>query len=167
MDKIDFVVSAQVSFKDFIASIFKQIGKIFRVVISIIKYDRGEFRNKYARGRVWKKFVKSFNSADIVASTGTYQLVRSFNKPEHMAGFLDDYVNCGMKDFREGEKVGSLLLNTHPTLQGSVIRFALGIIIAFSKKNGYTDARNETPVAMAKKIAKLVEDDELRMGYMI
>ncbi len=85
---------------------------------------------------------------------------------ENMSELLEDFVNSGMKDYRDGEAVGELLQTAHRTLQSSVIRFCLGIIISLGKQ-AYTDARNEMPVAMAKQIAKMVEDGTLKMGWMI
>jgi hypothetical protein len=85
---------------------------------------------------------------------------------ENMAELLQDFVNSGMKDYRDGEVVGKLLQTSHRTLQASVIRFCLGIIVSLGKQD-YTDARNETPVAMAKKITVMLEDGTLKMGYMI
>ena len=41
---------------------------------------------------------------------------------ENMAELLQDFVNSGMKDYRDGEVVGKLLHNSHRTLQASVIR---------------------------------------------
>ena len=85
---------------------------------------------------------------------------------ENMAELLQDFVNSGMKDYRDGEVVGKLLHNSHCTLQASVIRFCLGVIVALGKQE-YTDARNETPVAMAKKITAMLDDGTLKMGWMI
>ena len=108
--------------------------------------------------------VKDYEGKEI-ANVHTGMLAKSLTL-ENMSELLQDYVNSGMKDYREGERVGALLQTSHRTLQASVIRFCLGIIISLSKQE-YTDARNEMPVAMGKEIAKLVEDGTLRMGYMI
>lgn len=86
--------------------------------------------------------------------------------PDNMKELLQDYVNSGMKDYNEGEHVGESLKSAHRTLQASVIRFCLGVIISLSKQE-YTDARNEMPIAMGKKIAQMVEDGDLKMGWMI
>jgi hypothetical protein len=71
-----------------------------------------------------------------------------------------------MKDYRNGLQVGRDFRNAHRSLQGSAIRFALGIIIGLSEQE-YTDARNETPVEMAQKIAKMIGDGTLNMGFLI
>jgi hypothetical protein len=86
--------------------------------------------------------------------------------PENMAEILDSYCNTGMKDYRDGLEVGEQLHSHHRTIQASVVRFCLGIIIGLSHQD-YTDPRNEVPVAMGKKIEEMVKDGTLRMGYMI
>jgi hypothetical protein len=108
--------------------------------------------------------VKDYNGNE-TARVHTGMLAKSLTLA-NMAELLQDYVNSGMKDYRDGEVVGKLLQTSHRTLQASVIRFCLGVIIALGKQE-YTDARNETPVAMAKKITILLENGELKMGYMI
>jgi len=85
---------------------------------------------------------------------------------ENMSDLLGDYLNVGMKDYREGLAVGKLCQNKHRTIQASIIRFCLGVIIGLSDTE-WTDARNETPVAMGKEIARQIEAGELNMGWMI
>lgn len=85
---------------------------------------------------------------------------------QNMADLMDEFLNIGMKDQREGREIGRLLRNTHRTLQGSIYRFCLSVIIGLSEQE-YTDARNEVAVRNGKKIAKMVEDGEIEMGYMI
>jgi hypothetical protein len=79
---------------------------------------------------------------------------------------FSEYLNLGGKDFRNGLKVGESFCSEHRTLQGLAVRFCLGIIVGLSKQE-YTDARNETAVNACKKIADMIEKDELKMGYMI
>lgn len=98
----------------------------------------------------------------------SYAYVRSMRNPDDMADFLDDYCNIGMKDYENGVKVGKLCQNKHRTIQGSIIRFCLGVIVGLSDVDErYTDARNEMPVAMGKKIAEMLKDGTLKMGWMI
>ena len=85
---------------------------------------------------------------------------------ENFAEVIADFLNSGMKDYRQGLAVGKLCQNKHRTLQASIIRFCLGIIIAISDTE-WTDARNEAPVAMGKEIARQIEAGDLNMGYMI
>ena len=96
----------------------------------------------------------------------TRLLARNISSSDTFAEILDNYLNHGMKDYREGLAVGRCLTRTHRSLQASAIRFALGIILGLSEQE-YTDARNETPVEMGKKIYKMIEDGDLEMGYMI
>ena len=91
---------------------------------------------------------------------------------QNMADLLGDYLNTGMKDYREGVTVGRLCQRNHRTIQASIIRFCLGVIIGLStpEKEGekvWTDARNETPVAMGQEILRQIEAGELNMGWMI
>jgi len=102
------------------------------------------------------------NSGKVISP---YAVARSATH-ENIADILDDFCNCGMKDYREGETIGKLCQTKHRTIQASIIRFCLGIIIGLSKQE-YTDARNEMPVAMGKKLSALIEDGTLKMGWMI
>jgi len=108
--------------------------------------------------------VKDYNGKE-TARVHTGMLAKSLTLG-NMAELLEDFVNSGMKDYRDGEEVGKMLQTSHRTLQASVIRFCLGVIVSLGKQE-YTDARNEMPVAMAKKIKALVEDGTLKMGWMI
>lgn len=85
--------------------------------------------------------------------------------PEQLAEVLDNYINH-FKDFRDGERIGKMLETTHPTLQASLFRWALGICVGLSDRK-YTDGRNEMPVACGKKIDEFIKDGTLKMGWMI
>jgi len=85
---------------------------------------------------------------------------------EQFVYLFDNFLNYGGKDYREGNRVGSDLRSTHRTLQGCAFRFALGLIVGLSEQE-YTDARNEIPVKNAKKIAEMLKNGELEMGWMI
>ena len=102
---------------------------------------------------------------DDMGTVSGYDLVNSMTT-EDVQSFLMDWLNRGMKDYRDGVQVGMLSHYSHRTGQGSLARFALGIIIGLSEQE-YTDARNETPVKMGKDIKKMLEDGKLDMGYMI
>jgi len=94
-----------------------------------------------------------------------YALARSFTQ-DNLARFLDDYLNMAGDGFRTGEEIATKLLNTHRTLQACLIRFALGILVGMAKQE-YTDARNETSVATAKRIAEMLESGEIYRGMYI
>ena len=108
--------------------------------------------------------VKDYDSKEI-ATIHIGMLARSLTL-EKMAKLLEDFVNSGMKDYRDGAEIGKLLQIAHRTIQASIIRFCLGVIISLGEQE-YTDARNETPVAMSKKIKSMIDDGTLKMGYMI
>jgi hypothetical protein len=108
--------------------------------------------------------VKDYEGKE-VAKVHTGMLAKSLTL-ENMAELLQDFVNSGMKDYRDGAEVGKLLQTSHRTLQASAMRFCLGVIISLGEQE-YTDARNETPVAMGKKIKAMINDGTLEMGYMI
>ena len=94
-----------------------------------------------------------------------YTLSRSFTQ-DNLARFLDDYLNGQGDGFRTGEEVASKLLTTHPTLQASLIRFALGILTGMAKAK-WTDGRNETSVATARRIAEMLESGEIHRGMYV
>ena len=79
---------------------------------------------------------------------------------------LDEYINLGGKDFREGKEIGLQLRSTHRTLQRLAICFAFGIIVGLSEQE-YTDPRNETAIQTAKKIVQMLEDGDLPLGLYI
>ncbi len=95
----------------------------------------------------------------------TYQIAKSLT-PENFACLLDEFLNLGGKDYREGKQVGLRLRFTHRTLQRLVICFALGMIAGLSEQE-YTDPRNETAIQTAKKLVHLMEAGELPLGLYI
>lgn len=105
------------------------------------------------------------NKWDDKGTVSTYTIVRSI-KPEQFTYLLSEYINVGMKDLGEGKRVGTEFQSEHRTLQGSLFRFCMGVIIGLSKQQ-YTDARNEIPVATAKIISDMVDKGELKLGWMI
>ncbi len=113
--------------------------------------------------------LKSYNfdtrEEKVEGETSTYTLVRSMN-PTEVAAFLEDFVNAGGKDYPAGAAIGKILQNSHRTLQASVVRFCLGIIVAISQQE-HTDARNEKAVSLGKKVGEMLKNGELEMGYMI
>lgn len=94
-----------------------------------------------------------------------YAVARSIT-PERFAKLLEDYLNYGGKGTDEGRLVGLHLRHTHRTLQRLAICFALGLIVGLSEQE-YTDARNETAVETAKKLAEMLREGELPMGMHI
>ncbi len=95
----------------------------------------------------------------------TQQVAKSLTS-ENFAALLDEYLNLGGKDFREGKEIGLQLRSTHRTLQRLVICFAFGIIVGLSEQE-YTDARNETAIQTAQKVAEMLEASEFPLGLYI
>ena len=114
--------------------------------------------------------VKDWNSdCSRIEETGetisTYQVAKSLTS-ENFAALLDEYLNLGGKDFREGKEIGLQLRFTHRTLQRLAICFAFGIIVGLSEQE-YTDARNETVIQTAQKVAEMLEAGEFPLGLYI
>ncbi len=85
---------------------------------------------------------------------------------ENFAALLDDFLNLGGKDFQEGKEVGMQMRFTHRTLQRLAVCFAFGIIAGLSEQQR-TDPRNETAIQTAQKIARMLEEGELPLGFYI
>ena len=94
-----------------------------------------------------------------------YTLARSMT-PDNFTKLFDQYLNLGSKGFPEGKQIGLNLRFTHRTLQRLAICFALGLVIGLSEQQ-YSDARNETAIETAKKLARMVENGELPFGSYI
>lgn len=102
---------------------------------------------------------------DSVMQVSIYQIAKNMTL-EQFASFMDDFCNSISIDTKSGVSVGKLLHSSHRTLQASVFRFCMGIIMGIGMQE-YTDPRNEIAVNTAKKIAKMVETGDLELGYMI
>lgn len=85
---------------------------------------------------------------------------------EQFAEMLGDYMNCFCNEYNRGQEIGKLLQNQHRTLQGSVCRLLLGMLVGIGDTE-YFDPRNERAVAVGKKLKEMIESGELNFGYMI
>ena len=94
-----------------------------------------------------------------------YAIARSIT-PENFAKLLDNHLNLGGKGFNEGKLVGLHLRHSHRTLQRLAVCFALGLIAGLSEQE-FTDARNEEAVKTAKKLAQMMKDGELPLGFYL
>ena len=94
-----------------------------------------------------------------------YSVARSIT-PQNLAKLLDAYLNLGGRGFGDGKEVGHQLRSMHRTLQRLAACFALGLIVGLSEQE-YTDARNETAIATARKLAQMVKDGQLPMGLYL
>jgi hypothetical protein len=85
---------------------------------------------------------------------------------EQFAEMLSDYMNCYCNEYLKGQDIGKLLQCSHRTLQGSIARLFLGVLVGIGDTE-YFDARNEKAVALGKKLRAMIESGELNFGYMI
>lgn len=83
-----------------------------------------------------------------------------------VADLLEDYMNKFSNEYNEGQRIGKMLQNSHRTLQGSIARLFLGVLVGISDTE-YFDARNEKAVALGKQLKDMIEKGELNFGYMI
>ena len=120
-------------------------------------------KNKTIKLRDWNSDCSRIEETGETLST--YQVAKSLSS-ENFAALLDEYLNLGGKDFREGREIGLQLRFTHRTLQRLVICFALGLIAGLSEQD-YTDPRNETAIQTARKLAQMLEDGELPLGLYL
>jgi len=94
-----------------------------------------------------------------------YTLARSMTH-ENFTKLFDQYINLGSKGFSEGKQIGLNLRTTHRTIQRLAICFAIGLVIGLSQQQ-YSDARNETAIETAKKLARMMEEGNLPLGFYI
>jgi len=85
---------------------------------------------------------------------------------EQFAEMLGDYMNCFCNEYNKGQEIGQLLQRQHRTLQGSVCRLLLGMLVGIGDTE-YSDPRNEKAVAVGKQLKAMIESNELNFGYMI
>lgn len=97
--------------------------------------------------------------------------VRSLSKSmnhAHFAQLLENFCNSYSTEFNNGKRVGRMLHTSHRTLQATVVRFLLGIVVGIGEQTlAYTDARNEQAVKCAKQIDDMIDNGSLNIGYMI
>ena len=114
--------------------------------------------------------LKDWNSdCSRIEETGetisVYQVAKSMTI-ENFAALLDEYLNQGGKGLNEGKEIGLQMRFTHRTLQRLAICFAIGIITGLSEQE-YKDARNETAIQTAQKVAEMLEAGEFPLGLYI
>jgi len=107
-----------------------------------------------------RRFNYDTRETETVAEVSTYDLRHSMDV-DTFTNLLDGMLNGGcLNGFRGGAEVGENLRTTHRTLQGLAVEFAFGILAGISDQE-YTDPRNETAIAMAKKVTTMREDGTL------
>jgi hypothetical protein len=106
------------------------------------------------------------NNCDVVTGeVSPYTLARCLSHDD-FASVLDNWLNCGGKEYRDGLQIGHKLRETHRTLQRLAICFALGIIAGLSEQE-YTDPRNETAIKTAQEIKRMIDNGEFKTGFYI
>lgn len=88
---------------------------------------------------------------------------------EEFADMLDSYCNNFSTDFRQGVEIGRNLQVHHRTIQATVFRFLIGILVGIGKdvQPNRMDARNEQAVICSQQLADMMEDGQLVIGRMI
>lgn len=94
-----------------------------------------------------------------------YQIAKSLTV-ENMTELLTDWMNTFSRDYSTGVKIGEQLEYKHRTLQASVGRLCVGILVGLGKQK-FTDPRNEAIVKLGQDIERMLEDGTLNKGYMI
>jgi len=98
-------------------------------------------------------------------AVGIHRLANSMTA-ENFTRLFEKFLNLGGKQFQEGRLIGLRLRRTHRTLQRLAICFALGMISGLSEQDR-VDARNETAIETAKRLAQMVKDGELPVGFYL
>lgn len=114
--------------------------------------------------------IRGWNSTtstmeDTGETVSIYTVARSMSL-DNFTKLFDEYLNLGGKQYAEGKIVGLKLRFTHRSLQRLAVCFAFGIIAGLSEQE-YTDARNETAVATAKKVKLMIDQGDLPFGLYI
>lgn len=112
-----------------------------------------------------KRWNRDTQQEDNIGEVSISDIVHSMTD-ENVVYLISEWLNVGMKDQGNGLKIGKAFHSEHRTLQASLFRWCLGIIVGLSEQQ-YTDARNETAITNAKKIAELLRNNSLEMGRMI
>ena len=106
------------------------------------------------------------NKAEVVIPHLSLWLVAKSMSVKQFASMLSDWINSYSVDYNAGEEIGKLFRFQHRTLQGTLYRLVLGILVGLSQQE-YTDPRNEVAVRNSKKIAQMLDDGTVERGYMI
>lgn len=134
--------------------------------IHMAKYNRAENtlkqmkENRYDAG-AWRDEQKVYVDIGEFKNVpiSIYNLTRKLSV-NAWTKILDDFLNLGGKRWREGFRIGISMTRTHRTLQGNLVEFCLGILAGLAQQE-HTDARNESAVALCKKITEMRDNGEL------
>lgn len=98
-------------------------------------------------------------------------LVAKNCKKEDTAKLLSYICNSFNTEFENGVTIGKLLQSEHRTVQATIVRFLLGIVVGLSR-DAWTDPRNEAAVACGRVLDNLIISKDnpkgtLSIGWMI
>ena len=123
-------------------------------------YNDGKYKmkvNAYKEGTYEKTGEVEISISDVA---------HALRDDEKFAEMLGDYMNTFANEYKKGQEIGKLLQSQHRTLQGSLARLFLGMLVGIGDTE-YFDARNEKAVALGKQLKAMIEKGELNFGYMI
>ena len=129
-------------------------------------YERlyGEVLRRYPRSHIDKQCITL--DGDSQTGISCYALGKEIN-PEQLMYIIETMLNSmGSDPFRKGLMIGACARHTHRTLQRSFVGLCLGMLYGIAQQK-HSDARNETAIATAKKIADKIDADELLLGAFI
>lgn len=107
-----------------------------------------------------------------VKSDGTEQVVNAYNLGKNMkVGFLVEMMSNWANNFSFnpaglGKEFSDYLQRHHRTIQGCIINFLLGILVAYGTTE-YFDDRNATAVKTCQVIREMVKNDEIYFQPLI
>jgi hypothetical protein len=118
-----------------------------------------------------KEYNYDTNENESRETVSLYLLAKNL-KVEHLARLLENWLNSYDRAAQRGRVIGEAGVRWHRTLQGTLVNFALGILVGYAKKyqeewGGHTDPRNETAFKAAGIVASLVEDGTIPLQPFI
>jgi len=105
------------------------------------------------------KVETGYDSGEFV-DVSLYMLKRALTS-DNFTYLFSDWLNSGGKGFGAGVVMGLNLTSDHRTLQGLAVEYCLGILAGLAQQE-HTDARNETAIATAKEILRLLDEGKLK-----
>ncbi len=111
-----------------------------------------------------KKYEIVLNNGSVVS---IHDLVKRSNfGPEHLVEILTETYNTFSASARFDAKVAEALTESHRTLQQSIIRGLVQILIEMGKKSWGTDPRNEAGITLCKRLERLVEEEKIFLPFV-
>lgn len=76
---------------------------------------------------------------------------------------LDDWMNTF--NARSPKEFNQCLMETHRTLQQTMVKFMFQVLYEYGKKSEYPDGRNEQAVNACKWLASKVDAEEIKINF--